>query len=100
MLVLTLPFVAFALFNFFFSGAVCFGLGFRNLEYYDAFILMGSAIVVSAFFTFGIFIKGQSSMIACGPQEEVEENTKDGKPAPALLVTPAVEESVSEEIDC
>jgi MFS transporter, NNP family, nitrate/nitrite transporter len=45
-------------------GAVCFGLGFRNLPTYkEAFILMGGCILASAAFSAVVLIKGQSGLI-------------------------------------
>ena len=44
-------------------GAVCFGLGFRQMaEYRDAFYIMGGCIIVSSFCTAFIFIRGQSGL--------------------------------------
>merc|ERR1712032_33873 len=54
------------------TGAVCFGLGFRNLEYKTAFYVMGISILCSAFLSFGIMIKGASGLL-CGKDEEKEE---------------------------
>jgi len=56
------------------TGAVCFGLGFRNLEYKTAFMIMGFTILGSAALSLGIFIKGHAGLI-CGedaPQEKTE----------------------------
>mmetsp|Transcript_5317 Transcript_5317/g.7697 ORF Transcript_5317/g.7697 Transcript_5317/m.7697 type:complete len:476 (+) Transcript_5317:97-1524(+) len=47
------------------TGAVCFGLGFRNLNYKDAFILMGSAIIASSALSVLVYIKGHSALF-CG----------------------------------
>merc|ERR1712023_493624 len=47
------------------TGAVCFGLGFRNLDPQDAFILMGCVIIGSSLFSLGIFIKGHAGLV-CG----------------------------------
>merc|ERR1719284_928327 len=47
------------------TGAVCFGLGFRNLEPQDAFILMGCVIIGSSLLSLGIFIKGHAGLV-CG----------------------------------
>lgn len=85
------------------TGAVCFGLGFRNLEYKDAFILMGCCIIVSSVLSAFIYIKGHSALF-CGEDEVVEVDEKKGDAAGAdSLVVPALEKSdsdVSEEIDC
>ena len=47
------------------TGAVCFGLGFRNLEYKTAFMLMGFVILGSSVLSLGLVIKGHSGLI-CG----------------------------------
>lgn len=52
------------------SGAVGFGLGFRQLGYKDAFIIMGSTILVSAVLSVFIIIKGHRGLIF-GKDEEV-----------------------------
>merc|ERR1712100_949763 len=54
------------------TGAVCFGLGFRNLEYKTAFVLMGCVILGSSLLSLGIFIKGHAGLI-CGQDAEVPE---------------------------
>merc|ERR1739844_861528 len=52
------------------TGAVCFGLGFRQLaKTKDAFYLMGFTILGSAFLTFLVMIKGHRSML-CGEDSE------------------------------
>lgn len=56
------------------TGAVCFGLGFRNLEYKDAFMLMGFTIIGSSVLSLVIFIKGHAGLI-CGsdaPKEDAQ----------------------------
>lgn len=51
------------------TGAVCFGLAFRQLaDDKDAFVAMGCAILASSLLTGLIFIKGHSSLF-CGQQE-------------------------------
>lgn len=45
------------------TGAVCFGLGFRNLEYKTAFYVMGFTILGSSLLSLGIFIKGHSGLV-------------------------------------
>lgn len=44
------------------SGAVGFGMGFRQLDYEAAFVIMGCAILGSAFLTVFVNIKGHSAM--------------------------------------
>mmetsp|Transcript_17731 Transcript_17731/g.26020 ORF Transcript_17731/g.26020 Transcript_17731/m.26020 type:complete len:475 (+) Transcript_17731:33-1457(+) len=55
-------------------GAVCFGIGFRQLDYYWAFIVMGCTIVFSSVLGVFIFIKGYSGLL-CG-EEDPEVNKK------------------------
>jgi NNP family nitrate/nitrite transporter-like MFS transporter len=45
------------------TGAVCFGLGFRQLQYRAAFMIMGFSILGSAVLSVFIIIKGQSGLI-------------------------------------
>lgn len=78
------------------TGAVCFGLGFRQLEYRDAFYLMGGVILFSAFSTALIFIKGHSNLVCGG------EDVAAGKaPGAGTLQVPQQEEvaQVEEEVD-
>ncbi|KAG7375036.1 nitrite extrusion protein 1 NarK [Nitzschia inconspicua] len=51
-------------------GAVCFGLGFRNLDYKSAFYIMGFSILGSAAMSALIFIKGSSGLL-CGKDDIV-----------------------------
>ena len=46
-------------------GAVCFGLAFRQLDYYWAFIIMGCVVIVAALSTVFIFIDGHAGLL-CG----------------------------------
>jgi len=52
------------------TGAVCFGLGFRNLETKQAFVLMGVSIIVSGVLSLFIFIKGHAGLISGKDSEE------------------------------
>ena len=52
------------------TGAVCFGLGFRNLETKQAFILMGTCIIISGVLSLCIFIKGHAGLITGKDSEE------------------------------
>jgi MFS transporter, NNP family, nitrate/nitrite transporter len=85
------------------TGAVCFGLGFRNLEYYDAFILMGSCIIISAALSGLIYIKGHSALF-CGEDTLNPIGGKKGEAGAGTLVVPEKEdkmiEEIEEEIDC
>ncbi|CAB9523857.1 affinity nitrate transporter 2 [Seminavis robusta] len=84
------------------TGAVCFGLGFRNLEYFDAFILMGSVIIISSVLSGAIYIKGHSALF-CG-KDEVVETSKGGAAGDGILAVPEPDSEkfveVEEEIDC
>ena len=51
-------------------GAVCFGLGFRQLETKAAFILMGCVIIVSGITCAMVFIKGHAGMLTGHDSEE------------------------------
>ncbi len=64
------------------TGAVCFGLGFRNLPYKDAFMLMGFTIIASCGLSFVIFIKGHAGLV-CGQDAPKEETTTIEVPAKA-----------------
>lgn len=55
------------------TGAVCFGLGFRQLSYQKAFDIMGATIVASAGITALINIKGHSGLL-CG-KDTVQDKT-------------------------
>merc|ERR1712151_903432 len=54
------------------TGAVCFGLGFRQLGYEKAFIVMGITIMASAVLSVFINIKGQSRLLCGGATPEAE----------------------------
>jgi len=54
------------------TGAVCFGLGFRQLGYEKAFNIMGFSIIGSAFLSFLVMIKGHRSIV-CGEDSEANE---------------------------
>mmetsp|Transcript_18675 Transcript_18675/g.46354 ORF Transcript_18675/g.46354 Transcript_18675/m.46354 type:complete len:480 (+) Transcript_18675:70-1509(+) len=58
------------------TGAVCFGLGFRNLEYKTAFMLMGFVILGSSVLSLGIVIKGHSSLVCGGDDAPKDEEPK------------------------
>mmetsp|Transcript_25176 Transcript_25176/g.58971 ORF Transcript_25176/g.58971 Transcript_25176/m.58971 type:complete len:483 (+) Transcript_25176:319-1767(+) len=57
------------------TGAVCFGLGFRNLEYKTAFILMGCSIFGSAVLSLCLIIKGHAGLF-CGEDAPAEEKAE------------------------
>mmetsp|Transcript_19444 Transcript_19444/g.33377 ORF Transcript_19444/g.33377 Transcript_19444/m.33377 type:complete len:508 (+) Transcript_19444:72-1595(+) len=52
------------------TGAVCFGLGFRQLETKQAFYLMASCIVASGILSLFINIKGHAGLISGQDSEE------------------------------
>lgn len=80
------------------TGAVCFGLGFRNLDYKDAFILMGCVILGSVVPTAFIYIKGHSAMF-CGQEDVIEETADKGVLAVPVQNEKALAE-IDDEIDC
>ena len=71
------------------TGAVCFGLGFRNLEYKTAFMLMGGVILGSSLLSVGIMIKGHSGLF-CG-EDAVKEDE------PEMLSVPVKEAEATKE---
>lgn len=64
------------------SGAVGFGLGFRQLNYKDAFVIMGCAILGSSLLTVLINIKGYSAMLwgEEEPKKQATLNVKEQEP--------------------
>ena len=44
-------------------GAVCFGLGFRELNYHKAFLLMGLSILASCFLSLFLVIEGHAGLV-------------------------------------
>lgn len=73
------------------TGAVCFGLGFRNLEYKTAFMLMGFVILGSSVLSLGIMIKGHSGLI-CGEDAPKEDE-------PQILAVPVKEVGAEKEVN-
>lgn len=55
-------------------GAVCFGLGFRELNYNQAFNIMGGSIIASAFLSIFISIKGHRGLLY-GEDQVVDKET-------------------------
>jgi len=80
------------------TGAVCFGLGFRNLPYKSAFILMGICILVSGVLAAFIIIKGSSTMF-CGGDDSMH-NKPSGEKGEQTLMVPEKDEIIAEEIEC
>lgn len=60
-------------------GAVCFGLGFRNLGYESAFLLMGCAILGSSLLSALVFIKGHASLLCGEDSPDVKAQWMQGK---------------------
>lgn len=88
------------------TGAVCFGLGFRNLPTKTAFILMGGCIIGSGFLSLLIFIKGHAGLVMGKDSEEAIAAWKKmgAAPAPATLEVPepdaeAAAEPEKEEVE-
>lgn len=77
-------------------GAVCFGLGFRQLSYRSAFFIMGFSILGSSFLSLLIFIKGQSSLI-WGAEEVVPPKETLAVPLPDAEKAEEVAAAVEEE---
>jgi hypothetical protein len=44
-------------------GSVVYGLGFRSLDYDNAFLMMGSIVVASSFLSFGINIPCHAGLL-------------------------------------
>ncbi|CAB9521956.1 affinity nitrate transporter 2 [Seminavis robusta] len=81
------------------AGAVLFSLGFRQLPYEDAFRLMGSCIIGSAFLSLFIFIRHHPGLIFDGrsPPPSSQEDDEDGlgKPSSDLALTDGSDEEDS-----
>eukprot|EP00536_Pseudo-nitzschia_multiseries_P013875 jgi/Psemu1/261779/estExt_Genewise1Plus.C_6270003 len=73
------------------TGAVCFGLGFRNLEYKKAFMIMGFTILGSSLLSLLIMIKGHSGLL-CGKDAAKEE-------APATLAVPMKDNEATDDVN-
>jgi NNP family nitrate/nitrite transporter-like MFS transporter len=67
-------------------GAVCFGLGFRQLETKQAFVLMASCIVVSGVISAFVCIKGHAGLFTGQDSDEVIAAYKGQKTATTLQV--------------
>lgn len=80
------------------TGAVGFGLGFRQLDYKAAFLIMGFTILGSSLLTCLVHIKGHAGML-WGKDAPVD------KESGGVLVVPEPgaddkEDGEAEEIDC
>jgi NNP family nitrate/nitrite transporter-like MFS transporter len=65
-------------------GSVLFSIGFRQLDYKNAFAIMGFSTLAAAFFSVFILIKGHAGMF-CGKDEHDHQTTAMGQ---AQLLTP------------
>jgi NNP family nitrate/nitrite transporter-like MFS transporter len=73
------------------TGAVGFGLGFRQLSYENAFIIMGGTIMGSAFLSIFINLKGHRSLL-WGKDDVVQANK-------GVLVVPEKDDEAAEEVN-
>jgi NNP family nitrate/nitrite transporter-like MFS transporter len=73
------------------TGAVLFGLGFRNLNYKDAFVLMGCVILGSAGLSAFVFIKGYSGLL-CGKEDPTPAKS------PQTLAVPTPDADTAAEV--
>jgi NNP family nitrate/nitrite transporter-like MFS transporter len=71
------------------TGAVAFGMGFRELDYKDAFVIMGCCIIASSVLSFFVCIPGCSRMI--GGEDDV--------PAKETLAVPTPETGKEDEAE-
>jgi NNP family nitrate/nitrite transporter-like MFS transporter len=74
------------------TGAVLFGLAFRQLEYKQAFVIMGACIIGGSLTSFILFIKGHSGLV-CG-----QDTIVASKPEPTLEV-PMPDAEKADEIE-
>ncbi|KAL7525914.1 hypothetical protein ACHAWF_001562 [Thalassiosira exigua] len=83
------------------TGAVCFGLGFRQLETKPAFLLMGSCIVASGVFSLFLNIKGHAGLVTGQDSEEAIAAWKKmgAAAAPATLQVPEPDAEAAEDIE-
>ena len=79
------------------TGAVCFGLGFRQLDYKDAFMIMGFSILGSSILSVFINIKGHSALF-WGEDTIPAASAKSAAGAKAVLAVPEPDEEISEEV--
>jgi NNP family nitrate/nitrite transporter-like MFS transporter len=74
------------------TGAVGFGLGFRQLEYKQAFVVMGATILGSSFLTLLIVLKGHAGIL-CG------QDGPEGKARQQTLVVPQPDAEKADELN-
>ena len=70
------------------SGAVAFGMGFRQLEYKAAFTIMGFSILASGILSIFIYIKGHSALF-CGEDTLADSGGAKGDAEKTLAVPAA-----------
>ena len=80
-------------------GAVCFGLGFRQLETKTAFILMGSLIIFSGITCAMVFIKGHAGLVTGHDSEEVIAAWKKLGANDTTLSVPEKDAEAAKDID-
>jgi len=80
-------------------GAVCFGLGFRQLETKTAFILMGSLIMFSGITCAMVFIKGHAGLVTGHDSEEVIAAWKKLGANDTTLSVPEKDAEAAKDID-
>ena len=79
-------------------GAVCFGLGFRQMDTIKAFYLMGGCVLASGIFTAFISIKGHRGLLwGTDSPEVIAAYKKTGAPATTTLQVPEPDAEVEEE---
>ena len=84
------------------TGAVCFGLGFRQLETKQAFVLMGACIISSGVLSLFINIKGHAGLVTGQDSEEaIAAWKKLGASAPAAttLAVPEPDADAAKDVE-
>mmetsp|Transcript_2550 Transcript_2550/g.4903 ORF Transcript_2550/g.4903 Transcript_2550/m.4903 type:complete len:484 (-) Transcript_2550:370-1821(-) len=82
------------------TGAVCFGLGFRQLEAKPAFYLMGGCIVASGVLSLFICIKGHAGLVTGQDNPEViAAYKKTAGAASATIQVPEPDAEAAEEME-
>lgn len=81
------------------TGAVCFGLGFRNLKYKQAFVLMGATIIASSALSLIVFIKGHAGLIMGEDSPEMKAQWMQGRAGgeDAVLSVPLPDKTASDD---
>jgi len=81
-------------------GAVCFGLGFRQMDNMRAFYLMGGCVLGSGILTAFISIKGHASLLwGKDSDEAIAAYKKTGAPAATTLQVPEPDAAVEAEVE-